>query len=35
MLENNDQNPPEGKNSNAILETLFGQALTTQGIISK
>jgi hypothetical protein len=34
MLENNEQNP-EGKNSNAILETLFGQALTTQGIMSK
>ncbi len=36
MLETNEQkNTEENRKSNAILDTLFGQALATQGLMSQ
>ena len=35
MNENEEQNPENEKFKNEVIETLFGQALATQGIISK
>ena len=35
MLEKSDLKPSDENHSNAVLETLFGQALATQGIISE
>jgi hypothetical protein len=35
MLEKNDPKPFDGNYSNAVLDTLFGQALATQGIVSQ
>lgn len=35
MIEKEEQNPTNEKYSNAVLDTLFGQALATQGIVSQ
>ncbi len=35
MFESTEQKVQEERNSNAILDTIFGQALATQGIMSQ
>ena len=35
MNENEEQNPENEKFQNAVLDTLFGQVLATQGIVSQ